>query len=132
MATKEKMMTTANLRLSFEPRTVFHTEGFGRQLDFTLSRLGTVSVNIRYGLAKINTLSQNQIYVQPNSRGVRRPQIRTLANMSPSEKSYVLEAIENDTVEMNFENGKPTNILKRNTVGEVFFHKIDSITLTLQ
>lgn len=117
--------------IGFVPATpVTHTDNnSGRQLDFTQSRNGTLSVQVHYGLEVINGVIEDHIFIEPKFIGLRRPDRYNVKDMTPEQKKALIESVRNDTLEVIPENGEITEIKKRNTVNDVFFYKIRSIIL---
>lgn len=117
---------------SFTPAIIQqYTDSSDRQLDFTQSPSGNVFVRVHYGLSEINTVSQRNIFVAPNFVGFQQHPT-SLENLTPVQRKAVIEAIGNKTAEIELENGAQTDIKKRNTVGDVFFHRIASMTVSMK
>jgi hypothetical protein len=112
--------------------SVTHTHNDGRQLDFSQRFNGSVFVKIHYGLAVINRVSEDRIFVQPRFVGLNHPSAQSLELMTPQRKKEMIEAVTNDTVDVLVEDGQITNVQKRNTIRDVFFKKVNNITLALK
>lgn len=117
---------------SFDPRLVTRIDGAGRQIDFKLSEDGIASVEVRYGLKKINTVFPQKVYVQSSTTGLNMPKMKSLELMTPSQRSDIIDAIARNAVDMKLENGPASGVSMRNTTGTAYFHQIESITLVMQ
>lgn len=122
-------MATTSVMAFFNPaETAYYADDVGRQLDFTQFADGNVSVRVRYGLTEINQVYQDCIFAQRNSNRLGQ----SFAELHPVQKRSLIRSIVSDRVDVITVDGPITDVRKRNTVGDVFLHKIRRIILVMQ
>jgi len=121
------MATTSAMAFFIPAEPVYYSDSDDRQLDFTQTDDGNVSVRVRYGLSEINQVFQDRIFIRRNIYSIDQ----SFTTTHPVLKRYVLRAIANDKADVFTVNGPSTQVKKRKTVGDIFLHEIRGIILVL-
>jgi hypothetical protein len=108
--------------------TVSHLDGRGRQLEFSQGEDGTVEVKVTDTTRAINTVYQENIFVQPKS-GLEQPEIRRVEDMTIEERKALLLGMEKKAFEVVIQDGAVSQIKKSNAPKPVFFRTVKSLTL---
>ncbi len=108
---------------------VEHMEDSRRQLEFKQNNEDDVSVRVHFGLNEINKVFQENIFIERNVVGLRQIKDVTLENLTPVVRKNILKAIEQGTAKIRTEDGKETEIKKRNSTG--FYREVKHITVIL-
>ncbi len=120
-------MATAGVMRCFNPAApVYYADDDDRQLDFTQTADGNVSVRVRYGLTEINQLFQERIFIRRNSFD------QSFVITHPVLKRSMLRALENGKAYILTVNGPITGIKKRNANGDDFLYEIHWVILVMQ
>jgi len=105
-----------NMAVHFVPAAdVTHMENSGRQLEFQQANNGKVVVKVRYGLSNINTVYQNNVFVDT---GPLDPLV-ALNDLNRKSRKRVIEIIErNDQFSIATVNGPLSKVESRQFAGK--------------
>jgi hypothetical protein len=108
-----------------------HVDNAGRQLGFMRKKAdGHEYVRVHYGLTEIGEVALDKILVQRRATGLSMGEVR-LSDMNQLERASIMGSVREGSVDFQIENGGPSSVKKRNTVGDVFFQTIIGITLVV-
>ena len=118
--------------VTFAPASSFELkDAQDRQLLFTQKPNGDVEVTVSSEKTFINTVFQENIYVQPPSTEEQQPEPHGLDSMTKDERKMLLRGIKKGLVEVVPADGGISGVKRPNTINNVFFRQIRSLTLKI-